>query len=115
VAEDLADMVWSYLDDEEVALRPNDSVGEHRANTWGYRVPVEPVNVAAVVAALDFVRDQLGRRLAGDAGPGTFYAWYDEQAGQLRCSLSSSQPDRLPFGAAYRLTSDARGCPIGRR
>jgi UDP-N-acetyl-D-mannosaminuronate dehydrogenase len=22
VAEDLADMVWSYLDDEEVALRP---------------------------------------------------------------------------------------------
>jgi hypothetical protein len=38
---------------------------------------------------------------------GTFYARYDEQAGQLRCSLTSASPDRLPFRAPYRSTFDA--------
>jgi hypothetical protein len=106
-AESLADMVRSYLDDDEVALMPHDSDAEFRANRWCYGIPAEPVDVADAVAALHFVADGLRHRLAGHAGPGTFYAWYDEQAGQLRCSLTSSPPDRLPFRASYYITADA--------
>jgi hypothetical protein len=105
--ESLADMVRSYLDDDEVALMPHDRDAEARANTWCYGIPAEPVDVAEVVMALDFVRDELRRRLDGHAGRGIFYAWYDEQAGQLRCALTSAPPDRLPFRARYYLTTDA--------
>jgi hypothetical protein len=38
---------------------------------------------------------------------GTVYAWYDEQAGQLRCALTSAPPDRLPFRARYYVTTNA--------
>jgi hypothetical protein len=49
----------------------------------------------------------LRRRVAGLDGPATFYAWYDGQAGQLRCSLASAGPDDLPFGGRYFPTTDA--------
>jgi hypothetical protein len=101
---DPATLVRSYLDDDEVMLLPDDLDREHRLNTWGYSVPGGPVDAAAVVAALQFVHGELKRRLAGSA---TFYGWYDKQAGQLRCSLTSAPVDRLPFGAPYRATTDA--------
>ncbi|MER6594600.1 hypothetical protein ABT214_22665 [Micromonospora purpureochromogenes] len=63
--------------------------------------------MTAVVAALHLVHFELKKRWSGQDGSGTFYAWYDEQAGQLRCSLTSASPDRLPFGAPYRSTFDA--------
>lgn len=106
-AETPADMVRSYLDDPEVALRPEDPVQESRLNTWGYSLGGGPVDVEAIVTALDFVRRGLRRRLADQPHPGTFYAWYDEQAGQLRCSLTSAAPSRLPFDGTYRVTADA--------
>ena len=39
--------------------------------------------------------------------PATFYAWYDEQAGQLRFSLVRGRPDALPFGAAIDLVASS--------
>ncbi|MEV0454060.1 hypothetical protein [Catellatospora methionotrophica] len=106
-AGSLAEMVRSYLDDPEVALRPADPTREARLNTWGYGLDGRPVDVEATVAALDAVRRGLADRLADQPHPGTFYAWYDDQTGQLRCSLSSAAPDGLPFGEPYRVTGDA--------
>ncbi|GHJ47032.1 hypothetical protein Cs7R123_43740 [Catellatospora sp. TT07R-123] len=102
----LAEMVRSYLDDPEVALRPDELEREIRLNTWRYGV-CGPVDVEATVMALDVVQRELRRRLADQPNPGTFYAWYDEQAGQLRCSLTSASPGRLPFSGTYRVTGDA--------
>ncbi|WP_406042343.1 hypothetical protein OG799_01625 [Micromonospora sp. NBC_00898] len=104
---DLAALVRSYLDDGEVALLPDEPDREPRLNTWCYGVPEGQMDVTAVVAALHLVRLELQKRWSGQDASGTFYAWYDEQAGQLRCSLTSASPDRLPFGAPYRSTSDA--------
>ncbi|NYF56067.1 hypothetical protein [Micromonospora purpureochromogenes] len=101
---DLAALVRSYLDDDEVMLLPDDPDRECRVNKWCYGVPDAAIDVPAVVAALHLVHRELGRRWAS---PGTFYAWYDEQAGQLRCSLTSAPADRLPFAAPYRSTTDA--------
>ncbi|SIN28401.1 hypothetical protein [Micromonospora cremea] len=100
----LATLVRSYLDDDEVRLLPDDPDGEHRLNTWGYSILDGGADVVAVVAALEFVSCELRQRTAGS---GTFYAWYDEQAGQLRCSLTSAPADRLPFRAPYRASTDA--------
>jgi hypothetical protein len=105
-AEPLAAMVLSYLDDNEVGLLPDDPVTEARRNTWCYSVGAGSVDVPAVVAALKVVAAALRQRLATH-GSGTFYAWYDQQAGQLRCSLSSFPPEALPFRAPYVVTGDA--------
>jgi hypothetical protein len=105
-AEPLAAMVLSYLDDDEVGLLPDDPVTEARRNTWWYSVRTGSVDVPAVVAALDVVAAALRRRPATHRS-GTFYTWYDQQAGQLRCSLSSFPPESLPFQAPYVVTGDA--------
>ena len=104
--EPLAAMVLSYLDDNEVGLLPDDPVTEACRNTWWYSIGAGSVDVPAVVAALQVVAAALGQRLATH-GSGTFYAWYDQQAGQLRCSLSSFPPETLPFRAPYVVTGDA--------
>jgi hypothetical protein len=98
----LAAMVLSYLDDPDIGLRPDDPVAESRANTWCYSLPTGGFDVAAVAATLAHVFRQLSTRQ--NSRTGTFYCWYDEQAGQLRCSLTSRPVDRLPFGGRYRPT-----------
>lgn len=62
----------------------------------------ERLDVAEVGRALQDVVHRLSQRLAGEAGPLTFYAWYDEQAGHLRCSLARVPTTDLPFGGPYR-------------
>src|SRR5512147_2274850 len=106
-AESLADLVRTYLEDADVALRPHDPTTEARRNTCSYSLTRAQVDVAAVVNALFDVAAGIRSRLAGQPGPGTFYAWYDEQAGQLRCSLASAPPDQLPFGSLYRAGAGA--------
>jgi hypothetical protein len=96
-------MVLPYLDDPEIELRPDDPGVEHRVNTWHYSLPVG-FDLNAVAAALEYVVRHLSKRHR--VRPGTFYCWYDEQAGQLRCSLTSKPADELPFGGCYRSTSD---------
>lgn len=99
----LALMVLSYLDDPEIELRADDPEAERRRNTWHYSLPVD-FDVTAVAAALEHVVRQLSKRLR--ARPGVFYCWYDEQAGQLRCSLTSAPAGDLPFGGRHRSMSD---------
>ncbi|AEV85053.1 hypothetical protein ACWT_4029 [Actinoplanes sp. SE50] len=102
-SDPLAVMTLSYLDDPEIALRADDLEAEHRTNTWHYSVP-NRFDLTAVAAALEHVVRHLAKRHG--PGPGIFYCWYDEQAGQLRCSLTSKPADSLPFGGRYRLTPE---------
>jgi hypothetical protein len=91
VVDPLAAMVLSYLDDREIELRPDDPKAEHRANTWRCGLPAR-FDVSAVASTLGHVVRQLSERQYGR--PGTFYCWYDEQAGQPRCSLASKPADQ---------------------
>jgi len=102
-------LIRSYLDDDAIGLVPDDRQKECRQNTWGYGFDPEVLDSAEVAAALAEVAAGLRLKLTASnaPGPATFYAWYDVQAGQLMCSLSSAQPDRLPFSAAYRSTMSA--------
>jgi hypothetical protein len=95
-----------YLDDDEIGLRPEDP-NEARVNTWAYGFEPDAVDKGEVVDALLDVANSLRDRLADTPGPGTFYAWYDAQAGQLRCSLASAEEHALPFGNDYLVTTDA--------
>lgn len=108
IADDsLASIVRSYLDDDEVRLMPEDPDRELGANTWSYSLSGHPIDIEAVVTALDFVHRELGQRFADQLRTATFYAWYDAGAGQLRCSLASVPPNRLPFSGGYRLVTNA--------
>jgi hypothetical protein len=101
----LADNIRSYLEDDEIALMPDAPDDEARVNTWTYTViGTDLREVAAVVGALLHVAESLRLRLADSTVRGKFYAWYDWQTGQLRCSLTSL--GSLPFGAALRQSSD---------
>jgi hypothetical protein len=105
-AEDpLALLVLSYLDDLEIELRPQNLALEPQLNTWHYSIPEGGFDPSAVSAALQHVARQLSKRSSGQSG--TFYCWYDEQAGQIRLSLSSRPVDQLPFGGRYRSVPDA--------
>ena len=101
MSADLASLVLSYVD-EPLVLTPEDVNAEARDNmmTFGF-VPTD-LNSGSVERALLAVGQRLGERFADVSGPVTFYAWYDEQAGQLRCSLASVSPDALPFGGPFR-------------
>lgn len=100
MSESLAALVRTYLE-EPLRLVPGDAAAERGANTAWYGIPAEPVEPHHVVAALHEVGRLLGARFRDAPAPVTFYAWYDEQAGQLRCSLRSLAPDDLPFGARH--------------
>lgn len=100
----LAAVVSTYLADPEVGLRPEDPAAELRANTWHYEAPAG-FDVEVVAAMLRHVAEGLSSRFPGRSG--TFYCWYDEQAGRLCCSLTSEPIGELPFGGRYRTTIDA--------
>ncbi|MFF1817009.1 hypothetical protein ACFVWG_06920 [Kribbella sp. NPDC058245] len=92
---------------EEYRLDPADSLQETRDNTWLLESPEEEraeLAVAEVVAAYETCVAALRVRFAeaGQATPAVFYVWHDEQAGQLRSSITSLPPDRLLFGATVR-------------
>lgn len=105
--QSLAALVRSYLDDREVDLVRGDPLREARTNTWTQDLSCVLVDEAAVVTAFRDVAAGLRRRFEGQPGPATFYVWCDEQAGQLRFSLASAPPDRLPFGQPYSPGGDA--------
>ncbi|MFE3448934.1 hypothetical protein ACFXJ8_08335 [Nonomuraea sp. NPDC059194] len=65
-------------------------------------IPAGGVDAGAVGEALTEAGEVLRVRFASSGSPLTFYAWHDEQAGQLRLSMSRACPDALPFGGSYR-------------
>lgn len=104
--ETLAAQVVTYLDDPDIVLLPDHPEKEVRANTWAYSAATSPRSSAAdLAAALDEVVKGLRGRFKTAPNRGTFYAWYDEQAGQLRCSLTSQS--QLPFRGTIRTTTDS--------
>lgn len=97
------DQMREALGDEPV-LSPSDPNVEARLNTRSVsRAPDESVDEGAIRSLLAEVADTWLRRCQT---PATFYAWYDTQAGQLRFSVSSSEPADLPFGSDVRLLPD---------
>ena len=94
---------------ERPVVAPDDRTVEVKENTWSVRRDVsDPATTHAVVAALREV-SEAWLDSARPHVPTTFYAWYDEMAGQLRLSLTSSTADDLPFGR-----DPARRSPIHR-
>lgn len=97
--------------DEPVSLTSEDPRCEVAANTTWFGAPPEErssLSVDQVVTAFEKTARTLRRRVvsADVRGTATFYVWHDEQAGQLRCSVSSRTPANLPFDATYRPTND---------
>jgi hypothetical protein len=101
MSQSLVALLWSYLD-EALELDRDDPRREWSSNTVWYGVPPGPIDRAEVCAALREVARQLRVRFRNAGSPVTFYAWYDEQAGQLRCSFASVDRNNLPFGGSYR-------------
>jgi hypothetical protein len=101
VSESLARLVLSFVDEELVLDRGNVNV-EARGNLMAFGFAPEGFDAGPVEQALVAVGERLGARFADVAGPVTFYAWYDEQAGQLRCSAASVEPGDLPFRGRFR-------------
>lgn len=94
---------------EPVTLAPGDRAAESADNTHWLGASAEErasVTVDEVVAA--FARTARAVLERG-TGPATFYVWHDEQAGQLRCSVTSRTPTTLPFGGTYYPTDDLTG------
>jgi hypothetical protein len=107
LSDSLAKLVLSFVEEEFVIDRANLN-GEARSNTMGFGFDPAVFDPKPVERALRAVGEHLRTRLADIAGPMSFYAWYDEQAGQLRCSVASAAPDGLPFGGRY-FTVDSPG------
>jgi hypothetical protein len=104
MTERLEQRIRSFLLDDEVALSPDDPAGEVRRNTWTHGVGGGSLSTRdELLAALQDVALGLRARFAATEQRGRFYAWYDDQAGLLRCSLTS-QPT-LPFAGSIRTTS----------
>ncbi|MGH1563189.1 hypothetical protein [Mumia sp. DW29H23] len=101
----LATWIREYLDDNEVSLLPSAPEVEVRRNTWSYGVGLEqPSSRQELVDSIAFVVTGLSTRWAGSDVHAQFYAWYDPQAGQLRCSVTSQ--GNLPFSGRIRITED---------
>ncbi|MGA4994286.1 hypothetical protein [Nonomuraea bangladeshensis] len=101
MSESFAQLVLSFLDEELVLDRGHVNT-EARGNLMTFGFAPEGFDAGLVEQALVAVGKRLGLRFADVAGPVTFYAWYDEQAGQLRCSVASVEPHNLPFRGGFR-------------
>ncbi|MGV9779257.1 hypothetical protein [Streptosporangium sp. NPDC003464] len=101
MSDDLAQLVRSFAS-EELILNREDVNAEARGNLMMFGFDPDAFNASFVEQALVAAGEQLSDRFADASGPVTFYAWYDEQAGQSRCSMASVEPDDLPFRGRFR-------------
>jgi len=96
------------LSTERIVLNPKNYRVEFANTCWTSKDPAcdSPEIADAVQAHLIQVSDawfKQARIQYPSVGHATFYAWYDEQAGQLRMSMTSNPPDQLPFGCTVVL------------
>jgi hypothetical protein len=85
-----------------VVVRPDDIDAEAQGNLWSFSLSAEQAAAVSAAQVEDFIRSIAEARArwltAAGAGPMLLYCWHDEQAGQLRLSLVSTNHGRLPFG-----------------
>ena len=81
MSDGLAQLVLSFAD-EELILSRGDVNAEARGNLVAFGVDSEGFDARPIERAPGTVGERLGARFVDVAGPVTFYAWYDEQAGQ---------------------------------
>ena len=97
---------------QQPVVFPDDPAVEIAENTWTFsRVTSDTATVDEVESALQLV----GHAWLGSTrhiAPTTFYAWYDEQAGQLQVSMSSAEPADLPFGGLVQLVDVPRAVVV---
>ena len=95
---------------EALVLSPQDRAAEDANTNWFGAAPHERMGMSAgeVVTAFEEAAEALREKVAEaeHRGPATFYVWHDGEAGQLRCSISSSANDDLPLGPDYQVTAD---------
>ena len=82
---------------------------ESRENTWAVSLTSEQAEATSAADVVNFIES--ARSAFSKTAPSharfaqlRFYAWVDEQAGQLRFSVSSKDP--LPFGVPTRPVED---------
>jgi hypothetical protein len=105
VSETFVALLRSYLD-EPLHLGPDNPGPDESGNTVWFSVPSTPIDQQAVETALIDVGRQLRARFRDARPPATFYAWYDQQAGQLRFALGSVSSDALPFGGRHHVVHE---------
>jgi hypothetical protein len=93
-----------------MVLAPDDPDAERDNTWWLSATPQERlgVSVEEVVTAFEETARRVAQRVKEMPydGPATFYVWHHQEAGQLRCSTSSTQPTSLPFDDEYFPTHD---------
>lgn len=99
------DVVAAWLDEALALALVTTGDRNHRAigNMLAFSGPGDRAS-GAVAATLLAIADVYGRKVAAAGLRGTFYAWVDEQASQLRCSFCSDvdRAEGLPFGCVVR-------------
>lgn len=104
MTDDLAANVRSFVE-EDLVLAADDIRREMRSNKMTFSFD-PPVDGLAVRHALLDVGSALRAMLGARSGPVSFYAWYDEMAGYLCCSVASVSVDSLPFYGAITVVDD---------
>ena len=88
------------------------AVDEARGNMWSFSVSSERARLLTVDRVTGFVLGVMAARerqlltRPGPLYPMLFYLWHDVMAGQLRFSLVTETPGRLPFGALLAPVDD---------
>ncbi|WP_283137555.1 hypothetical protein [Rhizohabitans arisaemae] len=103
--DDFVGLIGSFAE-EDLLVAPGRGDEETAWNTRWIGVPEGGVDAEEVCGALVRLGEVLRVRFAAVEPPLTFYGWHDRQAGQLRLSLRSVGPHRLPFGRPYRVCVD---------
>lgn len=92
----LLDWLPDVLNDEVISEHNNVNF-EARSNMWCFSIPNdEGITALDIKSFLNQIIDQRSKQITL---PMTFYVWIDEQAGQLRFSLTSQPKNNLPFGS----------------
>ncbi len=98
---------WAYELREELKLIQSREINEEaRSNMMSYSIPKEEVEQYGNIALSKFIASckDIYQSKANNAHM-VFYAWFDEQADQLRMSAVSQIHNKFPFECKYEICS----------